>query len=99
MIEVLQSAEIMRYLVLTKQDQFLLKTQRSKVIDSSEDNYYKMVTTDQKEVVSQSYNLEDQFENINNFLTQEGDKRMNERQKIDLRKLLHHYQNKPINKQ
>ena len=38
MIEVLQSAEIMRYLVLTKEDQFLLKNQRSKVIDSSEDN-------------------------------------------------------------
>ena len=47
MIEVLQSAEIMRYLVLTKEDQFLLKNQRSKVIDSSDDNKNDLVP-DQK---------------------------------------------------
>ena len=59
-----------------------------------------MITTEKKKAaVSESHNLEAQYQNINKFWTQEGDKRMNEIQKTGLRKLLHHYQNKPINKQ
>ena len=79
MIEVLQSAEIMRYLVLTKEDQFLLKNQRSKVIDSSDDNKNDLIS-DQKMVDkadSELLDLEAQYQNINKIFTQ-GDKRMNE---------------------
>ena len=79
MIEVLQSAEIMRYLVLTKEDQFLLKNQRSKVIDSSDDNNNDLIS-DQKMVDkadSELFDLEAQYQNINKIFTQ-GDKRMNE---------------------
>ena len=79
MIEVLQSAEIMRYLVLTKEDQFLLKNQRSKVIDSSDDNNNDLIS-DQKIVDkadSELFDLEAQYQNINKIFTQ-GDKRMNE---------------------
>ena len=100
MIEVLQSAEIMRYLVLTKEDQFLLKNQRSKVIDSSDDNNNDLIP-DQKIVDkagSELYDLEAQYQNINKIFTQ-GDKRMNESQKTDLRKLLNRYQDKAVNKQ
>ena len=79
MIEVLQSAEIMRYLVLTKEDQFLLKNQRSKVIDSSDDNNNDLLS-DQKIVDkadSELFDLEAQYQNINKIFTQ-GDRRMNE---------------------
>ena len=78
MIDVLQSADVMRYLILTKEDQFLLKNQRSKVIDSSDENHDLLYN--QKivgKIDAQLYDLEIQYQNLKRIFNQ-GHTRMNE---------------------
>ena len=98
MLDLLNGAKVMRYLILTREDQFLLKNQRAKVIDSSEDSndHSMQKVCGRKE--AQLYDLEAQYKNINKIFTQDA-QYLDESQKIDLRKLLNRYQDKEINMQ